>query len=62
MPVARGLHAIFNHATGDATTNRMRASFARFAPVAHQSDEALAQTIEDDGIDVLVDLSGHTAE
>ena len=55
------LHAYFNHTTGDATTDRMRASFARFTPVAHQSDEALAQTIEDDGIDVLVDLSGHTA-
>lgn len=55
------LHAYFNHAGGDGTTNRLMRHFERFSPVAGLSDPLLAQAIEGDAIDVLIDLSGHTA-
>jgi predicted O-linked N-acetylglucosamine transferase (SPINDLY family) len=45
----------------DEFTRRMRPLFDTWRDVIHLSDEALAQVIEDDGIDVLVDLSGHTS-
>jgi predicted O-linked N-acetylglucosamine transferase (SPINDLY family) len=56
-----GLHAYFNHASGDATTDRLRGHFAHWTDVAPLSDASLAQAIENDGIDILIDLSGHTA-
>ena len=55
------LHGYFNHRSGDGTTERLRRSFARFTPVAAMSDAALGEAIEADRIDVLIDLSGHTA-
>jgi predicted O-linked N-acetylglucosamine transferase (SPINDLY family) len=45
----------------DGTSERIRASVHRWVPVSGLSDEALARRIHDDGIDVLLDLSGHTA-
>ena len=44
----------------DAVTLRYRACFDQWVPTAELSDEALAQRIRDDGIDVLVDIAGHT--
>ena len=44
----------------DALTREFRALADRWRPVADLTDDALAQQIRDDGIDILVDLSGHT--
>lgn len=44
----------------DAITERLRALPHTWSSVFDLSDEALAQRIQDDKIDILVDLSGHT--
>lgn len=54
------LHAYHNHATEDAVTLRLRAHFAHWTNTVALSDAALVARIRDDGIDVLIDLSGHT--
>jgi len=56
------LHAYANHAADDSTTRRLREHFAHWYPVTGLPDAALAQKIRDDGIDILIDLSGHTAQ
>jgi dTDP-4-amino-4,6-dideoxygalactose transaminase/predicted O-linked N-acetylglucosamine transferase (SPINDLY family) len=55
------LHVYYNNDTEDAVTQRLRGYVRHWRPVAGLSDEALAQRICDDGIDVLIDLSGHTS-
>lgn len=45
----------------DAVTRRLQAMATSFVPVRQLQDEALERRIKDDGIDVLVDLAGHTA-
>lgn len=45
----------------DAMSKRLQAHCKAWHSVARLSDEALAQRIRDDGIDILIDLSGHTA-
>ncbi len=44
----------------DEITARFKASAARWRDVKKLSDDALAQAIRDDEIDILIDLSGHT--
>ena len=44
----------------DALTRDFQAIADRWRPVADLADDALAQRIRDDGIDILVDLSSHT--
>jgi len=44
----------------DAVSTRLRGYSDHWRPVAHLSDDALASAIRDDGIDILVELSGHT--
>jgi protein O-GlcNAc transferase len=44
----------------DATTQRYREYFDQWIATAGMSDDALAQRIRDDRIDVLVDIAGHT--
>ncbi|MGM9483435.1 O-linked N-acetylglucosamine transferase family protein [Roseateles sp. NT4] len=44
----------------DAVTQRLRAAAPHWLQVGGWDDEALAQRIAADGIDVLVDLNGHT--
>jgi predicted O-linked N-acetylglucosamine transferase (SPINDLY family) len=51
----------FNHASADALTERIRLCCQGWRTVAGWSDESLAQWIHGDGIDILFDLSGHTA-
>ena len=46
----------------DAYTHRMRGYPCVWRDIAGQSDEAVAQLIASDEIDILVDLSGHIAE
>jgi protein O-GlcNAc transferase len=55
------LHAYSNHAVEDAVTIRMRCHFCHWNTIFALSDEMLARKIVDDGIDILVDLTGHTA-
>ena len=45
----------------DWVTAKLRAAAAIWRPIIGLSDETLARQIRADGIDVLVDLSGHTA-
>ena len=44
----------------DPTTARFREAADRWRPIGSLSDEALAQQVRADEIDILVDLSGHT--
>jgi predicted O-linked N-acetylglucosamine transferase (SPINDLY family) len=55
------LFAYANHAQVDAVTQRLSRHFDQWVPCAHLSDDALAERIRADGIDILIDLSGHTA-
>jgi len=50
-----------NSALRDAVTERLRTYADTWRDVWQLSDDALVQQIRADGIDVLVDLSGHTA-
>jgi protein O-GlcNAc transferase len=50
-----------NRELGDAVTERLRSYPARWRKVAALDDAAFANLVRDDAIDVLVDLSGHTA-
>ncbi len=63
LGASRGLdlHAYYNKDSADDTTRRLRTYFHRWNVVADRSDEQLAQSIRDDHIDILIDLSGHTA-
>jgi predicted O-linked N-acetylglucosamine transferase (SPINDLY family) len=45
----------------DATTERLRPAASQWRRVAGVGDDQLAGLIRDDAIDILVDLSGHTA-
>jgi predicted O-linked N-acetylglucosamine transferase (SPINDLY family) len=44
----------------DEVTERLRGLAGSWREVARISDESLAELVRDDGIDILVDLSGHT--
>ncbi|WP_411885823.1 tetratricopeptide repeat protein [Polaromonas sp. YR568] len=55
------LHAYSNHTTHDGVSQRLRSHVKRWNPVTGLSDAALAEKIRADGIDILIDLSGHTA-
>ena len=56
------LHAYYNHATEDSVSARLRTHIKHWHRIASLSEAALAQRIIDDEIDILIDLSGHTAE
>lgn len=49
-----------NSATHDAVTDRLIAATDHWRPCFGMTDEQLAQQIHADGIDILVDLSGHS--
>jgi len=55
------LHAYANSSLEDGVTRRLRAKFTYWDKVDGLSDKALAQKIQEDGIDILVDLDGHTS-
>jgi predicted O-linked N-acetylglucosamine transferase (SPINDLY family) len=54
------LHAYYNHHLEDAVTSRLRGYTQHWRSVFKLSDQELVQQIRDDGIDILIDLSGHT--
>ena len=47
--------------TPDAVTARLRAGAALWRPIIDLSDARVAEMVRADGIDILVDLAGHTA-
>ena len=54
------LFAYSNHPRRDNITARLEALAEHWVPVTGVSDTAVRERIEADGIDVLIDLSGHT--
>ncbi|NMM00029.1 tetratricopeptide repeat protein [Paraburkholderia sp. RP-4-7] len=54
------LYAYYNHSIVDDVSVRLRSHFHNWASVYRMSDTALADQIRADGIDILIDLSGHT--
>ncbi len=50
-----------NHAAEDSLTARLRQHAAGWRSTAQLPDEEFAGLVREDGIDILVDLSGHTA-
>ncbi len=54
------LHAYSNNATEDFVTARLRTLVPHWYRVGRVGDAALADQIRADGIDILIDLSGHT--
>lgn len=54
------LHAYFNHATEDSVTQRLKGYFFHWHAITGLTDADLAEKIRADGIDILIDLSGHT--
>ncbi|MGA2187123.1 MAG: tetratricopeptide repeat protein [Steroidobacteraceae bacterium] len=55
------LHAYSNHSADDPATRRLRTLVPKWRAVEGLSDDEVAHRIMADGIDVLIDLSGHTA-
>jgi protein O-GlcNAc transferase len=55
------LLAFVNQTLEDQVTERLRRYFHRWHPVANMSDTALCDMIRNEEIDILIDLSGHTA-
>jgi predicted O-linked N-acetylglucosamine transferase (SPINDLY family) len=51
-----------NLARPDAVTARLKTHADHWRDIYNQPDDDVAQTIRRDGIDILVDLAGHTAE
>jgi predicted O-linked N-acetylglucosamine transferase (SPINDLY family) len=46
----------------DAQTDRLRAAGGRWTPILGLPDDAVGRRIRDDGVDILVDLAGHTGD
>jgi len=55
------LYAYSNNRSRDEVTERLNALVDHWIPISGMSDEVVCQRMEADGIDVLVDLSGHSA-
>jgi predicted O-linked N-acetylglucosamine transferase (SPINDLY family) len=55
------VHCYYTHRTQDDVTASLRALSEHWHDCAALPDEALAQRIRGDGIDILVDLAGHTS-
>ena len=55
------LHAYYTYPREDDVTQRLQTYFTHWSSVGGLSDDALANKIRADGIDILIDLSGHTS-
>jgi len=60
--VQLSLHGYYNNSVEDATNQHLRGLLSHWHQVSGLPDEALAQKIRSDGIDILIDLSGHTGK
>ncbi len=56
------LHAYYNNIIEDSITQRLRGYVKHWHQIAGLPDAALAEKIRADGIDILLDISGHTAK
>ena len=56
------LFAYSNSPEADELTTRIKRHFHRWHSVLGLPDEAVARMVRDDGIDILIDLSGHTGK
>jgi protein O-GlcNAc transferase len=56
------LHAYYNHTSEDEVSVRLQKHLQHWHPVAGLPDDTLAEKIRVDRIDILIDLSGHTAK
>jgi protein O-GlcNAc transferase len=54
------VYAYHNHAASDDMTARIKAAVDHWRVIADQSTDAVCELIRADGIDILIDLSGHT--
>ncbi|WP_321960148.1 tetratricopeptide repeat protein [Paraburkholderia sp. J7] len=54
------VHIYSNYAVTDSFTERVRVHAKTWSEVSGMTNDAVAQRIRDDGIDILVDLTGHT--
>jgi protein O-GlcNAc transferase len=54
------LNVYYNNTIEDQVTRRLRGGVKQWHSIAHLTDAAVAQKIAEDGIDILIDLSGHT--
>ncbi len=52
----------YNQPRSDEVTTRIESLAEHFLPVCGMPDRALAERIRQDGIDLLIDLNGHTAD
>ena len=55
------LHGYYNNTVTDAVTGRLTGYFRHWRAVSKLNDAQLAKQVMDDKIDILLDLSGHTA-
>jgi predicted O-linked N-acetylglucosamine transferase (SPINDLY family) len=56
------IYCYYNHTWRDAVSERLRSLADHWIPCRELDDEALAARIRADGIDILVDLAGHTRD
>jgi predicted O-linked N-acetylglucosamine transferase (SPINDLY family) len=56
------LYAYSNTQINDETTERLRGLFDHWHHMVGMKDQAVAEQIRADGIDILIDLAGHTAD
>jgi predicted O-linked N-acetylglucosamine transferase (SPINDLY family) len=54
------IHVYSTHAREDSTTLRLRGHAPRWNVISGTSDDAFVDKVRADGIDILIDLSGHT--
>ncbi|MDH5301469.1 MAG: tetratricopeptide repeat protein [Gammaproteobacteria bacterium] len=55
------IFAYANHGKDDTVSEKIRQRVEHWRPIAQLDDDKVAQLIAEDGIDILVDLGGHTA-
>jgi protein O-GlcNAc transferase len=55
------LHVYYNNTVDDAMSRRLRGQVAVWRNIVDLDDEAAARLIRADGVDILIDLAGHSA-
>lgn len=61
MADSLSIYVYYNNNIDDNVSRRMQEKVKHWRNIVYRSDEELAQQIKDDGIDILIDLSGHTS-
>ena len=55
------VYCYYNHSSCDQVTNALKARVKHWRNISVMNDEQVTKLVREDGIDILVDLSGHTA-